>query len=175
MEQNNYAVGEQRERDTKGWSDSEANKLRSNCVLQVALGLSGKARTGGSTSPISPTRLHRIAGRGLANELETTVPRFNGMFEINIIAGCVFALESLWYAGERQLPNKISEKREISAHTRPLSTWHLNWFPMVGTLGQQYNDLVARLLPIYREGSVVAGDAVRQSNYTDVEFPVKVS
>ena len=29
MEQNNYAVGEQRERDTKGWSDSEANKLRS--------------------------------------------------------------------------------------------------------------------------------------------------
>ena len=120
MEQNNYAVGEQRERDTKGWSDSEANKLRSNCVLQVALGLSGKARTGGSTSPISPTRLHRIAGRGLANELETTVPRFNGMFEINIIAGCVFALESLWYAGERQLPNKISEKREISAHTRPL-------------------------------------------------------
>ena len=99
MEQNNYAVGEQRERDTKGWSDSEANKLRSNCVLQVALGLSGKARTGGSTSPISPTRLHRIAGRGLANELETTVPRFNGMFEIN---------------------NKISEKREISAHTRPL-------------------------------------------------------
>ena len=46
---------------------------------------------------------------------------------------------------------------------------------MVGTLGQQYNDLVARLLPIYREGSVVAGDAVRQSNYTDVEFPVKVS
>ena len=110
MEQNNYAVGEQRERDTKGWSDSEANKLR----------YSGKERTGGSTSPISPTRLHRIAGRGLANELETTVPRFNGMFEINIIAGCVFALESLWYAGERQLPNKISEKRETSAHTRPL-------------------------------------------------------
>ena len=29
MEQNNYAVGEPRERDTKGWSDSEANKLRS--------------------------------------------------------------------------------------------------------------------------------------------------
>ena len=29
VEQNNYAVGEQRERDTKGWSDSEANKLRS--------------------------------------------------------------------------------------------------------------------------------------------------
>ena len=27
MEQNNYAVGEQRERDTKGWSDSEANKI----------------------------------------------------------------------------------------------------------------------------------------------------
>ena len=29
VEQNNYAVGEQRERNTKGWSDSEANKLRS--------------------------------------------------------------------------------------------------------------------------------------------------
>ena len=29
VEQNNYAAGEQRERDTKGWSDSEANKLRS--------------------------------------------------------------------------------------------------------------------------------------------------
>ena len=28
-EQKNYAVGEQRERDTKGWSASEANKLRS--------------------------------------------------------------------------------------------------------------------------------------------------
>ena len=42
------------------------------------------------------------------------------MFEINFIAGCVFALESLWYAGERQLLNKISEKREIIAHTRPL-------------------------------------------------------
>ena len=27
VEQNNYAVGEQRERDTKGWSDSEANKI----------------------------------------------------------------------------------------------------------------------------------------------------
>ena len=111
MEQNNYAVGEQRERDTKGWSDSEANKLRST---------SGARSFGEGESPNSPTRLHRIAGRGLANELEATVPRFNGMFEINIIAGCVFALESLWYAGERQLPNKISEKREISAHTRPL-------------------------------------------------------
>ena len=65
------------------------------------------------------------------------------MFEINFIAGCVFALESLWYAGERQLPNKISEKREIM-HTQGLSTWYLNSFPMVGTLGQQYNDLVAR-------------------------------
>ena len=28
VEQKNYAVGEQRERDTKGWSASEANKLR---------------------------------------------------------------------------------------------------------------------------------------------------
>ena len=121
MEKNNYAVGEQRERDTKGWSDSEANKLRSFFGgQQVALGLSGKARTGGPTSPTSPTHLHRIARRGSANELEATVPRFNGMFEINFIAGCVFALESLWYAGERQLPNKISEKREIIAHTRPL-------------------------------------------------------
>ena len=46
---------------------------------------------------------------------------------------------------------------------------------MVGTLDQQYNDLVASLLPIYREGSVVAVDTVRYSNYTDVEFPVKVS
>ena len=45
---------------------------------------------------------------------------------------------------------------------------------MVGTLGQQYNDLVVRFLPIYREGSVVAGDAVPYSNYTDVEFAVKV-
>ena len=43
------------------------------------------------------------------------------------------------------------------------------------TLSQQYNDLVVRLLPIYREGSVVAGDAVRYSNYADVEFAVKVS
>ena len=67
-----------------------------------------------------PQRVHRIARRGSANELEATVPQFNGMFEINFIAGCVFALESLWYAGERQLPNKISEKREIVAHTRPL-------------------------------------------------------
>ena len=121
MEHNNYAVGEQRERDTKGWSDSEANKLRSFFGgQQVALGLSGNARTGGPTSPTSPTRMHRIARRGSANELEATVPRLNGMFEIYFIAGCVFALESLWYAGERQLPNKISEKREIIAHTRPL-------------------------------------------------------
>ena len=29
MEQKNHAVGEQRERDTKGWSASEANELRS--------------------------------------------------------------------------------------------------------------------------------------------------
>ena len=107
-----------------------------------------------------PQRVHRIARRGSANELEATVPRFNGMFEINFIAGCGFALELLWYAGERQLPNKISEKREIIC-THKASTWYSNWFPMVGTLGQQYNDLVARLLPIYREGSVVAGDAVR--------------
>ena len=67
-----------------------------------------------------PQRVHRIARRGSANELEATVPRFNGMFEINFIAGCGFALELLWYAGERQLPNKISEKREIIAHIRSL-------------------------------------------------------
>ena len=29
VEQKNYAVGEQRERDTKGWSALKANKLRS--------------------------------------------------------------------------------------------------------------------------------------------------
>ena len=78
----------------------------------MALGLSGKARTGGPTSPTSPTRLHRIARRGSANELEATVPRFDGMFEINLIAGCVFALESLWYAGERQLPNKFPRREK---------------------------------------------------------------
>ena len=42
------------------------------------------------------------------------------MFVINFIARCVIALESLWYASERQLPNRISERREIIAHTRSL-------------------------------------------------------
>ena len=85
----------------------------------MAFGLSWKSRTGGPTSA-TPQRVHRIARRGSANELEATVPRFNSMFEISFIAGCGFALELDWYAGERQLPNKISEKREIIAHTRPL-------------------------------------------------------
>ena len=98
------------------------------------------------------------------------------MFEIDFIPGCGCALELLWYAGERQLPNKISEKKkEEIICTHKASTWYSNWFPMVGTLGQQYNDLLVHLLPIYPEGTVVAGDAVRCPNYTDVEFAVKVS
>ena len=159
MEQNNYAVGEQRERDTKGWSDSEANKLRILEANKWRSVFRGTRELVVQRAQL-PQRVHRIARRGSANELEATVPRFNGMFEIIFIAGCGFALELLWYAGERQLPNKISEKRELIC-THKASTWYSNWFPMVGTLGQQYNDLVARLHPIYREGSVVAGDAVR--------------
>ena len=34
------------------------------------------------------------------------------MFGMNFIAGCGCVLELLWYAGERQLPNKISEKKK---------------------------------------------------------------
>ena len=73
VEQKNYAVGEQRERDTKGWSALEANKLRSfveaeswagviqraRLVLwsqQVAFGLSWKSRAGGPTNSTLPTR-----------------------------------------------------------------------------------------------------------------------
>ena len=119
MEQNNYAVGEQRERDTKGWSDSEANKLRSLEANKWRSVFRGRRELVVQRTQL-PQRVHRIARRSSANELEATVPRFNGMFEINFITGCVFALESLWYAGERQLPNKISEKREIIAHTSAL-------------------------------------------------------
>ena len=119
VEQNNYAVGEQRERDTKGWSDSEANKLRSLEANKWRSVFRGSRELVVQRAQL-PQRVHRIARRGSANELEATVPRFNSMFEISFIAGCGFALELDWYAGERQLPNKISEKREIIAHTRPL-------------------------------------------------------
>ena len=150
-EQNNYGVGEQRERDTKGWSDSEANELRSLEANKWRSVFRGSRELVAQRVQL-PQRVHRVARRGSANKLEATLPRFNGMFEINSIAGCGFALELLWYTGERQLPNKISEKGEIIC-THKTSTWYSNWSPMIGTVGQQYNDHVARLLPIYRERS----------------------
>ena len=116
MEQNNYAVGEQRERDTKGWSDSEANKLRSSSGARSF----GEGENWWFNEPNFPNAPASYSRAGLSQRTGSDGAPIQRMFEINIIAGCVFALESLWYAGERQLPNKISEKREISAHTRPL-------------------------------------------------------
>ena len=100
VEQNNYAVGKQTERDTNGWSDSEANKLRSLEANKWRSVFRGSRELVVQRAQL-PQRLHRIARRGSANDLEATLPRFNGMCEINFIAGCGFALELLWYAGER--------------------------------------------------------------------------
>ena len=125
----------------------------------MAFGLSWKSRTGGPTSSTSPT-CASYSEAGLSQRTGSDGATIQRYVWIISIAGCGFALELIWYAGERQLPNKISEKREKNC-THKASTWYSNRFHTVGTVGQQYNDLVARLLPIYPEGSVVAGDAVR--------------
>ena len=83
------------------------------------------------------------------------------MFEINLSL-CVDApLNCFGTLAKGSCQTKFPKKREEIICTHMASTRYSNWFPMVGTLGQQYDDLVVRLLPIYREGSVVAGDAVR--------------
>ena len=102
--------------------------------------------------------MHRIARRGGANELEATVPRFTGMFEINVSLGVDAPLNCFGTLakGSCQTKQKFQKKREeIFAHTRSLHGIQTS----SRLLGQQYNDLVVRILPIYREGSVVAGDA----------------
>ena len=92
------------------------------------------------------------------------MPRFTGMFEINLSLGVDAPLNCFGTLAkgscQTKFPKKKKKRGEIFC-THMASTRCSNWFPMVGTLGQQYNDLVVRLPPIYREGSVVTGDAVR--------------
>ena len=57
--------------DTKGWWEANEVRLRSTGVQRDQL----------------PQRVHRTARRSRANELEATVPRFTGMFEMNLSLG----------------------------------------------------------------------------------------
>ena len=66
MEQNNYAVGEQRERDTKDWSDSEANKLRSFFVGQQVARSFGEGENWWSNFPNFPSAPASYSEAGLS-------------------------------------------------------------------------------------------------------------
>ena len=91
VEQNNYAVGEQRERDAKGWSDSEANKLRSLEANKWRSVFRGSRELVVQQAQL-PQRVHRIARRGSANELEATVPRFNGILRLILLLSADLSL-----------------------------------------------------------------------------------
>ena len=73
----------------------------------MAFGLSWKSRTGSPTSSTSPTCVS-YSEAGLSQRTGSDGATIQRYVWIISIAGCGFALELIWYAGERQLPNKVA-------------------------------------------------------------------